>query len=87
MSMRCATPSEWYGHTPYCGVMINAMSWTIVALWCGNKWLVVVQPHVVVWSHSILWRDDKCHDAHYLYAVAWRWMAMRHATPSGLYIR
>ena len=40
-------------------MVIDAMSWTIVALWCGNKWLVVVQPHVVVWSRSMLWRYDK----------------------------
>ena len=35
----------WYGYTPCCGVMINAMSCTIPALWCGNQWLVMMQPH------------------------------------------
>ena len=50
-----ATPSGWYDHTPYCGVMINAMSCTILALWCGNKWLVMVQPHRdgMVTSHIV----------------------------------
>ena len=38
-------PTGWYGRTPYYGVMINAMSCTIPALWRGNKWLVVAQPH------------------------------------------
>ena len=45
MSMRCATPSEWYGHTPYCGVMINAMSCTILVLWRGDQWMMIRQPH------------------------------------------
>ena len=40
-----ATPSEWYGHTPYCGVMINAMSCTILVLWRGDKWMMIRQPH------------------------------------------
>ena len=43
--MACLTPSEWCGHTPYCGVMINAMSCTILALWPGDQWLVSMQPH------------------------------------------
>ena len=38
-------PTGWYGYTPRYGTVINAMSWTILALWRGNKWLVVVQPH------------------------------------------
>ena len=40
-----ATPSEWYGHIPYCGVMINAMWCAIPALWPGDQWLVSMQPH------------------------------------------
>ena len=37
-------PTGWYGHTPYCGVMINAMSCTILALWCGDQWMMIWQP-------------------------------------------
>ncbi|MFC2299816.1 MAG: hypothetical protein ACFNJR_06865 [Segatella oulorum] len=31
-------PTLWHRHTPRCGVMINAMSWTIVVLWRGDQW-------------------------------------------------
>ena len=38
-------PTGWYGHTLWRGAMINAMSCTIVALWCGNQWMMIRQPH------------------------------------------
>ncbi|WP_276792477.1 hypothetical protein [Segatella oulorum] len=38
-------PTLWHRHTPRCGVMINAMSWTIVALWRGDQWMMIRQPH------------------------------------------
>ena len=37
-------PTGWYGHTPYCGVMINAMSCTIPMLCRGNEWAMIRQP-------------------------------------------
>ena len=36
---------EWYGYTPYCGVMINAMMRTIPALWCGDECSCGTQSH------------------------------------------
>ena len=35
----------WYGYTPCCGVMINAMSCIIPALWRGDQWMMIHQPH------------------------------------------
>ena len=37
--MRC------YGHTPYCGTVINAMSRTTSMPWRSNKWAMIHQPH------------------------------------------
>ena len=34
-------PTLWYGYTPCCGVVINAMSCTVPALWRGNKWAMM----------------------------------------------
>ena len=34
-------PTGWYGYTPCCGTVINAMSCTVLALWCGNKWAMI----------------------------------------------
>ncbi|WP_276792482.1 hypothetical protein [Segatella oulorum] len=38
-------PTLWHRHTPRCGVMINAMSCTIFALWRGDQWMMIRQPH------------------------------------------
>ena len=38
-------PTGWYGHTPYCGMMINAMMRTIPALWCGDECSCGTQSH------------------------------------------
>ena len=38
-------PMFWHGYTPRCGVMINAMMRTIPALWRGDQWMMIRQPH------------------------------------------
>ena len=38
-------PTFWYGHTPYYGVMINTISCIIPALWRGDQWMMIRQPH------------------------------------------
>ena len=64
-------PTLWNGHTPRCGVMINAMLHTIFMLSLGDGWPCGAQSHVVASAHPALWRDDKCHVVHHLRVVAW----------------